>query len=140
MSEAKRFFLPLAFLAGPILVFYLIFTSADFSRKTEPTGESGQIKIDLGLLEKNYKTQTKVILANYLRLAQDEESLNIEQVRQTREQLLALKVPTQFKDLHLNLVLALTKMEDFLTGGDREKKIASQQLINEAKANYIWLN
>ncbi len=95
--------------------------------------------LNLDLLEKSYKLETKVILANYLRIAQD-ETINIESVKQTKEQLLSLKVPTEFKELHLNLVLALDKMEDYLNGGDEEDKLKSQEMIESEKAKYEWLN
>lgn len=95
--------------------------------------------LNLDLLEKSYKLETKVILANYLRIAQD-ETINIESVKRTKEQLLSLKVPTEFKELHLSLILSLDKMEDYLESGDEADKLKSQEMIEEQKAEYEWLN
>lgn len=95
--------------------------------------------LNLDLLKKNYKAETKVILANYLRIAQD-ETINIESVKRTKEQLLSLKVPTEFKELHLNLVLALDEMEDYLENGDEADKRKSQEMIEQEKTKHEWLN
>lgn len=95
--------------------------------------------LNLDLLKKSYKLETKVILDNYLRIAQD-ETINIESVKRTKEQLLSLKVPTEFKDLHLNLVLALDEMEDYLENGDEADKRKSQEMIEREKTKYEWLN
>ncbi|MBU4347020.1 hypothetical protein L6249_03315 [Candidatus Parcubacteria bacterium] len=95
--------------------------------------------LNLDLLKKSYKAKTKVILANYLRIAQD-ETINIESVKQTKEQLLSLKVPIEFKELHLNLVLALDEMEDYLENGDEADKRKSQEMIEQEKTKHEWLN
>lgn len=95
--------------------------------------------LNLDLLKKSYKAETKVILANYLRIAQD-ETINIESVKQTKEQLLSLKVPTEFKELHLNLVLAMDEMEDYLENGDEADKRKSQEMIEQEKTKHEWLN
>ncbi|MBU4257354.1 hypothetical protein KJ586_00520 [Patescibacteria group bacterium] len=95
--------------------------------------------LNLDLLKKSYKAETKVILANYLRIAQD-ETINIESVKQTKEQLLSLKVPIEFKELHLNLVLALDEMEDYLENGDEADKRKSQEMIEQEKTKHEWLN
>ncbi|MEA3463861.1 MAG: hypothetical protein U9R14_02200 [Patescibacteria group bacterium] len=96
--------------------------------------------VDIGLLAKTYKTEVKVILNNYLRQIQDKSILTAEYTKQIKSQLLDLKMPTEFKDLHLNLVLALDKMEDYLINGGEEKLQDSQELINQVKEEYEWLN
>lgn len=96
-------------------------------------------EVDLTLLEKIYKSEVKVIIANYLRLAQN--GINeAEQARQAKNQLLDLKVPTKFKELHLNLALALTKAEDAINENNEAKLRESQEMINNEKMKYEWLN
>ncbi len=95
--------------------------------------------LNLELLKKSYKAETKVILNNYLRIAQD-ETINIESVKRTKEQLLSLKVPAEFKELHKNLVFAMDDMEDYLESGDEADKRKSQERIESEKAKYEWLN
>jgi len=96
--------------------------------------------IDMGLLTKAYQMEVKVILNNYLRQSQDESLITVDDVSRTKNSLLALKMPVQFKDLHLNLVLAMDKMEDYLISGDEEKLLESEKLISQMKEEYEWLN
>ena len=96
-------------------------------------------QVDLGLLVKTYQMEVKVIFNNYLRQAQDKNILTSQFVSQAKNQLLALKVPAKFKELHLNLVLALTNLEDYLIDGDEKKLQASDKLINQIRAEYEWL-
>ncbi len=96
--------------------------------------------VDIGLLTKAYQMEVKVILNNYLRQAQDESLITVDDVSRTKNSFLALKMPVQFKDLHLNLVLAMDKMEDYLVDGDEVKLRESQELIKQAKDEYEWLN
>lgn len=95
--------------------------------------------LNLDLLEKSYKLETKAILANYSRIAQD-ETIDIESVERTKKQLLSLKVPAEFKELHKNLVFAMDDMKDYLENGDEAAKQKSQEIIEEQKAEYEWLN
>lgn len=118
------------------VVVYLV-TRPKIEQKKEV--QKKEEKIDLFHLEQAYKSQTKLILANYLRLAQD-ETLALDIVGRTKDQLLNLKVPAQFKDLHLSLVLALDKMENYINNGDQAEKQKSFELIDKAKKDYDWLN
>ncbi len=57
-----------------------------------------------------------------------------------RNQLTEIKVPTEFKDLHLDLLLALNKIDSYLNGRNEEERLAGLDLISQAKVNYEWLN
>jgi len=121
-----------------LLILYLFFTSEPINKKIEPDKEvkSGTTKIEQ--LEISYRQQAQPIVANYLGLLKN--NYTIDQVSQIKNKLLDLRVPTKFKNLHINLVLALTKMENYLTGGKESEKVESQQIISQAKADYDWLN
>ena len=93
----------------------------------------------MGKLESDYKAEAKSILDGYSQLSNN-NGIDINEVKQVKNNFLALKVPTKFKDLHLDLVLAMVKMENFLTSGANEEKIASQQIVSRIKANYAWIN
>ncbi|MCK4554023.1 hypothetical protein KAU19_03600 [Candidatus Parcubacteria bacterium] len=132
-----------------ILISILILTScsiikpaADKENKTvgQDNNQQADKSIDMGLLTKAYQMEVKVILNNYLRQTQDESLITIDDVKQTKNSFLALKMPSKYKDLHLNLVLAMDKMEDYLFDGDEGKLRASQELIKQAKEEYEWLN
>jgi len=92
------------------------------------------------LLTKTYQMEIKVILNNYLRQTQDESLISVDDVSRTKNSILGLKMPVQFKGLHLNLVLAMDKMEDYLVDGDEKKLRESKELIKQAKKEYEWLN
>lgn len=123
-----------------LLALYFTQSNQEQSQTADQGNEEQNNTIDLGLLEKTYKMETKVILSNYLRQAQDEEFLTALFIKQTKDQLLGLLVPTKFKDLHINLILALTKAEEYFQDEDKEKLQESQVLINQAKKGHEWLN
>ena len=148
MPKKTTFFIFL-FIILLIMVVYLIFgptinnqnqTIGYKQTSDQNNNQQADKLVDMGLLAKAYKTEVKVILNNYLRQTQDKSILTAEYAEQIKSQLLNLKMPTKFKDLHLNLVLALDKMEDYLIDGCEEKLQASQELVNQAKEEYEWLN
>ncbi len=119
---------------------YLLFNLHSLARNKQEGAKVAQTSaVDLKKMETDYKARSKTILADYEKLA-EEPDVKEAQIQGAKSRLLDLKVPTQFKDLHINLVLAMVKMEDFLKTGDANEKIASQQMINQAKASYGWLN
>ncbi|MFA6428739.1 MAG: hypothetical protein WCW02_04355 [Candidatus Buchananbacteria bacterium] len=91
------------------------------------------VVVDLVKLKSDYEQKLNSILAN---LAVDDLS----RLNQTKEQVLALKVPPEYKDLHLGLVLALDKM---LNGFKQPATNDLRQGLNELaalKQRYSWLN
>ena len=97
-------------------------------------------KVDLGFLEKIYKKEVKVVLNNYLRQAQEPSLITKPFVNQTKNSLLALMMPVQFKELHLNLVLAMDRMIEYLDSNNENQLEESQKIIKQAKEDYEWLN
>lgn len=94
--------------------------------------------VDSKKMEEAYKEEASRIVSEYFNLTESREYTS-EPVDKIKQKLLDLTVPAEFKDLHLNLVLAMSQMEIFLDSGREEAKIASQELMTEAKANYGWL-
>ncbi len=99
--------------------------------------DSKSNKVDLVLLDKNYRLEVKKIVDEYSAMQND---LSLEKVSQEKQQLLDLIVPAKFRNLHYNLVFAMDKMAIYLEKGDNDQKAASQQLISQAKNDYSWLN
>lgn len=134
MSKIIKIIIFLAIASALAMFVYLATQPKPIEQKNQSA-----VNFDLGLLEKNYKIQVKLILDNYLRLmAQDEES-ELGQISQAKEQLLSLKVPAKFKDLHLNLVLAMTQMEEYARDKNGNTKEQSGRIISAAKNQYEWL-
>ena len=137
MSNKIKILLTLLIVAI-ILVFYLVIKSKPLSRIPEQPNEQTR-KVDLKQLESDYKSEAKGILDDYSVLI-SKENLKVEEVKIIRDRLLGLKVPAEFKDLHLSLVLAVAKIEKSLADDSKEGRIAGREAINEIKANYTWLN
>ena len=120
-------------------------------------------QVDLEELEKSYQQEAAIIFADFRQIAEeiwlDVNVPPLEEDRPTtstkdrmttseilkfvsdlKNRLMAMKVPPKFKDLHLNLVLAMNKFSNFIETNDEEEKEESQILINQAKADYDWLN
>ena len=147
MSKKKIIFIFLTIVLLVVAVYlirrsptYLIDIPVDKQHLTEQdNNQTADKSIDMGLLTKAYQMEVKVVLNNYLRQTQDESLITVDDVSRTKNSLLGLKMPAQFKDLHLNLVLAMDKMEDYLIDGDEGKLRESQELIKQAKEEYEWL-
>lgn len=125
-------------LAGGV-VFYLLFTSEP--AKNNQNGEKAQVTSEKSQaeLEQEYKNNLKPIVAEYSK-ATENNNYSLDQATQTKNKLLELKgVPKKYQDLHINLVLALTAMEDAFAKSDEEGKIKSQQLVNQLKSDNAWL-
>jgi hypothetical protein len=129
------------------------------------TGSDGSKvgQVDLQKLEDSYKEVVGAILADFERLIEefkitsttspeqefitatttaetkDQQELS-EKVSTLRNQLMEVKVPTEFKDLHLNLLLALNKIDSYLDDRNEEEGLAGLDLISQAKINYEWLS
>lgn len=95
--------------------------------------------VDPVKLEKDYKTSTAVAIRNFMDL-DSSQKLNHEEVEKIKNELLALRVPTQYKDLHVDLVMAMVKMDIFFKDGKKENKLLCEKTIEEAKLKYSWLN
>jgi cell division protein FtsB len=120
-----------------LLILYLILTSESV---VEPLNLGQQIKTaKTALLEADYEVKAKEFLAAYEKLVQNHE-LTSAQAKKLKDQLLNLKVPAKFKISHVNFVLALSKLEDDLGGKVEQGQNLGQQLINQLKADYGWLN
>jgi len=122
------------------LFFYLLFTSESFKqeasdRTSDTVKKSTEAKEQITA---NYKISVAKIVNDYLRL--ETGSTTISQVESAKENLFNLKpVPAELRDLHLNLVMAFNKMEDYLAGKNNEAREESEKIINQAKSDYSWL-
>lgn len=118
------------------LASYLILSSGSLKNKLslkqvqEPSGEERVL---------NYQSRVKEIFNDYSGLNLS-EGLTKEKTTELKGKLLDLKVPAEFKQLHVNFVLALTHLENYLSGRQTQEKILSRQIIEQIKADYGWLN
>jgi len=90
-------------------------------------------------LVSDYKSGVNKFLADYWRVI-EEKDISIEEGQRLKSRLLELKVRADFKELHLSLAMALTKLEDYLKNEDENGKEESRQMVGQATTSYDWLN
>ena len=137
MSKKEKILLFLLIMVLAAFLYLIITSESDVIKNKEAVN----LEKDDNYLEElrsNYKQKASEILSGYLELS-EASNFNIEQINNIRNELLDLKVPAEYKDLHLSLILAINKMENYLLTGVEQIKIESWQIINRARANYKWL-
>ncbi|OGF27397.1 hypothetical protein A2303_05410 [Candidatus Falkowbacteria bacterium RIFOXYB2_FULL_47_14] len=130
------------------LILYLTFS---LKRVTVRSGSEGRTeiqntavteKVDLKKLEAGYKTQVKFVIIDYEALigtTTEPADGTADKIMELRNKLTDLSVPTELKNLHLDLVLAFSRMENYFRGGSQEEKDFSDDLLERAKNDHEWL-
>ena len=119
------------------LILYLILTSesikpvSNLDKIAKPDNSS--------LLETDYKLKAKEFFTSYQSLIKN-NGFTEKNIMELKNKLLGLKVPVKFKELHLRFILALNKMENYLSRKDEREKDDSFKAISQLKADYSWLN
>ena len=138
MSKKEKILLFLLIMVLAAFLYLIITSESDVIKNKEAVNLEKDDNY-LEELENNYKQKASEILSGYLELLKT-SNFNIEQINNIRNELLDLKVPVEYKDLHLSLILAINKMENYLLTGVEQIKTESWQIINRARANYKWLD
>jgi len=147
LKEAKTLWILL--ILAVFSVVYLIAISKPIENEITSDNKANEINInkpikkvaqvDLVKLEADYKNSFRGIYNNYNKLI-GTNKFTADQLVIIRDQLLTLRVPGQFKELHIDFIFAVSKMERFIIDGELNEKIASEELITKIKANNTWLN
>gem|GEM_PF-1788564 len=133
----------LILILGALLVFF-IFNEKKISRdiNNNEVNSDNVIKkievVDKEKLDSEYKEKVKIIMSEYFDL-ESKNLLNLEKINEISNKLLDLKVSSEFKEVHVNLILALTKMRMFYEKGDDNYKKTSQELIEKIIKEYSWI-
>ena len=135
--EKKAKILIVLLLVLLLLVLYLIFTSESVKEANNPALETKQD--NSAMLETDYKLKAKEFFTAYEGLIKN-NNFTEQNITELKTKLLELKVPAQFKELHIKFVLALTRMENYLSQKNEQEKSDSFQAVNQLKADYSWLN
>ncbi|MFH1325995.1 MAG: hypothetical protein ABIH48_00820 [Candidatus Falkowbacteria bacterium] len=93
--------------------------------------DASEQPVDLEQLAKDYHDGLQVIMPEYKALI---DNTNQEAIDNMRQKLLDLKMPTEFKEAHVQLVLLLEQMEQGVSAEDLQ--INFNNIINK----YDWLN
>ncbi|MDD5071575.1 MAG: hypothetical protein PHQ42_02445 [Patescibacteria group bacterium] len=116
-----------------VLSLYLILTSRPLDG--DRAGNDDQLKEIKAKLVNDYKGGLNEVLAEYWRLSSDED-ISLEESGYLKNRLLELKVPADLKGFHFGLVMAFDKLES----GSEKERAESKQIIEQAMADYEWLD
>ena len=137
-KPTKVFIISIAVVVGFLTL--LVYLTLTLAGRPENRPAAARPSVDMVKLEADYKTGAKTVVADFLALTASGRTATSQEIRGTKDRLLSMTVPPALKDLHLDLVLAIDKMIAFLEGEDTKGKVASLDIINQAKSTYNWLN
>lgn len=100
--------------------------------------EEQEAAVDLAAMSEEYKEGISGAFAEFSNLNESAD-LSVTQIKEIKNRALDLKLPGEFRGLHIDFILALTRMEDFLETGAEDARIAGEDLIEKIKSNYPWL-
>ena len=131
--KKKYLFLILLILLVLLIALYIVFTpeKTDYYLKLEES-IAKESKVNVVINASDYKKEILPILNSYLDLLEN-NSFSEENILNLKTNILEIKVPKNYKELHLNIILALERMEEFIKTENEEDKISSVNLLNEAK-------
>jgi len=136
MRNPRHSFFPLVVAALTVLLAGLVYGSV---QTPSPTPGSAQPVVEL-VDAQAYRDSLIHIVRTFderLTLAQDDQGKRLA-AQTALSNLLALRVPAQFQDLHLALAVALSTMENALASGDQTIDEALAQIAG-LEETYPWL-
>lgn len=114
--------------------------------KIEPTAtENKAKKIGKKEMVENYKNDIKVLATSYgdatntyASTSKKEDILPV--INNLKLKMTEIIVPSEFKDMHLNLFLSIVSFENYLANNELAEKKKSEKLFYVIKQEYSWLN
>lgn len=150
MTKQSKFYLLLIGLSI-IIIGGLIFSSKlqkiNNVQEVSKEKQNQAPKVNLAQLKADYEKNTKIIFGEYDNFLAELQNTtttpskddSLKRISGYKERLLALTVPEEFRDLHLNLVLSLSKLEIYFNEGKKEEKTACNDLVEKIKNKNTWL-
>ena len=134
----KHSFFPVIIILLTLLLGGFMFLVLRGSFTTEETSTQ-EIKL---VNEDEYREGVSVALHTFeeqFSLSQDNAQKNLV-TQQALAQLLELRVPAQYKELHLQLAIVWNQLQTALTSGSQEDVSDSLKTIEQLKVSYPWLS
>ncbi len=124
-----------------VLVLVLIATAESGKKIVSPGRPVETVKNENVVLSAaSYQAKVKEIFLAYEKSVAD-DNFTLEKIAELKNKLLGVKgLPAQFKNLHLDFILALDRMEKYLADNDDREKTISQKMMAQLKTDYSWLN
>jgi len=69
----------------------------------------------------------------------EDQSLDAGKIREVKQDLLGMRVPAEYRDLHIKIVQALDKLEQYITDGKEAEKSESEKMMEELALRYKWI-
>ena len=162
MTKQAKLLLTLSGIAL-LLLLYLFFSSTPVIIKQtnykQATKQAPAAPIDLVKLEADYKANVKKALFDYDQIlveagldaedsllldetsfiAGDHEALAVN-LAELKVNLMDLKVPEEFRDLHVDLVLSLSYLKQALENQDDSARAEGLAMLRGARSEYSWLS
>jgi len=139
-KPAKYFLAVVFFLIGGLTSLLLYYGDPGGKKPVAQAPDAARQIVDPQKLEADYRAKTKAIVAEVTSAVEAPAAEGASLAGKARTELLGLIVPSKFKDLHLELVLASDTLLKFFKSGAQAEKLASLDLIKQAKNKYDWLN
>lgn len=87
-----------------------------------------------------YKNEIKIIFNKCETLLSSDLNGSGAQISESKNRLTEIKVPEEFKNLHLDLFMVLISMEKFLEDGKKENLEKSEGILSRLRNENNWLN
>lgn len=139
-KPAKYFLAAVIVLIGGLTLLLLYYGRTASVAPVAVNQEASKPAVDPQKLEADYRVKAKAIVAEVAGAAESPVAEGTSLAGKARTELLGLTVPGKFKDLHRELVMASDKLLNFFKSGAEAEKLASLDLIKQAKNKYDWLN
>lgn len=139
-KPAKYFLAVVCVLVGSLTLLLLFYGGGTNQKPVTEAPVADMQAIDPQKLDADYRVKTKAIVAEVTSAVEAPAAEGSSLAGKAKNELLGLTVPSQFKELHLNLVLASDSLIKFFQSGAQAEKLASIDLIKQAKTKYDWLN
>ena len=146
MTKQSKFLFIIVIIALICVIFLMLSLkkiSVNEEKNISNYKQEKQLKtINIAKLESDYKNNLKPIFNDFEKIFNNTNasSTDIEKIAKLKVELIKLKVPEQFKKLHLELVFAFSDAINFFENNQKDKKKEIISLIQKSKENYRWLN
>jgi len=108
-----------------------------FNKKANDQPDQAKI-INIKKMEEQYRAEIKIKFDDFYSYLSSSTS-DSGKLESIKSGILALRVPTKYKDLHLKLVLAIDKLENYGRLGKLDDKKSSQNILDQIKIENKWI-
>lgn len=128
------------------------------SRQTKEEQKMGQDqpleinqKIDHGAMVRNYEESIKIAASDFAKIIKEVDAFSrttepaltknelLAKIKAKKELMMNIKLPSEYRDMHMNMFLGLVFLEKYVNEGDLDAKSQGEKLFVEVFDNNSWL-